>query len=68
MAQLVKNKPALWETWCGSLAWEDLQEKGKATHCSILARRISWNVWGPKELDMTEGLSLLTIGTDLPRK
>ena len=36
-AQLVKNLPAMWETWDPSLGWEDLLEKGKATHSSILA-------------------------------
>ena len=30
MAQLVKNLPAMWETWVRSLGWEDLLEKGKA--------------------------------------
>ena len=42
MAQLVKNPPATWETWVLSLGWEDPLEKGKATHSSILAQRISW--------------------------
>ena len=37
MAQLVKNPPAMRETWVGSLGWEDPPEKGKATHSSILA-------------------------------
>ena len=36
-AQLVKNLPAMRETWVRSLGWEDLLEKGKATHSSILA-------------------------------
>ena len=40
VAQLVKNPPAVWETWVRSLAWEDPLEKGKATHSSILAWRI----------------------------
>ena len=38
--QLVKNPPAVRETWVRSLAWEDPLEKGKATHSSILAWRI----------------------------
>ena len=42
VAQLVKNLPAMWETWIRSLGWEDLLEKGKATHSSILAWRIPW--------------------------
>ena len=44
MAQLVKNPPAVWETWVQSLGWEDPQEKGMATHSSILAWRIPWTV------------------------
>ena len=36
VAQLVKNPPAMQETWVQSLGWEDLLEKGKATHSSIL--------------------------------
>ena len=43
-AQLVKNPPAMWETWVWSLGWEDPLEKGKATHSSILAWRIPWTV------------------------
>ena len=42
MAQKVKNLPAMWETWFGSLGGEDPLEKGKVTHSSILAWRISW--------------------------
>ena len=37
VAQLVKNPPAMWETWVRSLGWEDSLEKGKATYSSILA-------------------------------
>ena len=37
LAQLVKNPPAMQETWVQSLGWEDLLKKGKATHSSILA-------------------------------
>ena len=40
VAQLVKNLPAVWETWVQSLGWEDALEKGKATHSSILAWRM----------------------------
>ena len=42
MAQLVKNPPAIQETWIRSLGWEDSLEKGKVTHSSILAWRIPW--------------------------
>ena len=44
VAQLVKNLPAMWETWVRFLGWEDPVEKGKATHSSILAWRIPWTV------------------------
>ena len=44
VAQLVKNLPAMRETWARSLGWEDLLEKEKATHSSILAWRIPWTV------------------------
>ena len=44
MAQLVKNLPAIQETWVQSLGWEDPLEKGMATHSSILALRIPWTV------------------------
>ena len=37
MAQLVKNLPAMRETWVASLGQEDPLEKGMATHSSILA-------------------------------
>ena len=40
MAQLVKNLPAMQETWVPSLGWEDRLEEGMATHSSILAWRI----------------------------
>ena len=37
VAQMVKNPPAMWETLVLPLGWEDLLEKGMATHSSILA-------------------------------
>ena len=40
MAQMVRNLPAVWETWVQSLGWEDPLEEGMATHSSILAWRI----------------------------
>ena len=46
VVQLVKNLLAVQETWVRSLGWEDPLEKGKATHSSILAWRISWTVHG----------------------
>ena len=40
MTQMVKNPPAMWETWVQSLGWEDPLEEGMGTHSSILAWRI----------------------------
>ena len=40
VTQLLKNPPAMWETWVQPPGWEDPLEKGKATHSSILAWRI----------------------------
>ena len=44
LAQLVKNPPAMQETWVRSLGWEDPLKKGMATHSSILAWRIPWTL------------------------
>ena len=61
---MVKNLPAMQETWVLSLGQEDPPEKGMATHSSILAWRIPWTEesgrlrsMGPKKLDTTERLS-----------
>ena len=47
VAQMVKNLPAMWETWVRSLGWEDPLEEGMVTHSSILAWRIPMDrgVW-----------------------
>ena len=42
VAQAVNNLPAMQEPQVQPLSWEDPQEKGMATHTSILAWRISW--------------------------
>ena len=47
VAQLVKNLPAMWETWIWPLGWEDPLEKGMATHSSILACRSPWTIYSP---------------------
>ena len=61
VAQLVKNLPAMWETWVQSLGWEDPLEEGMTTHSSILPGESPWTEepgglqsMGHKELDMTE--------------
>ena len=65
VSQLVKNPSAMWKTGVQSLGWEDVLEKGMATHSSILAWRIPWTEepgrlqsWSHKEWDMTEQLLL----------
>ena len=58
VALLVKNLPAMREALVQSLGWEDPLEKQKAIHSSILAWRIPWTIWGCKESDGTERLSL----------
>ena len=55
VAYLLKNPPAMRETWVQSLGWKEPLEKGVATHSRILAWRIPWC---RKESDMTERLSL----------
>ena len=42
MAPMVKNLPAIQETWVQSLGWEDPLEEEMATHSSILAWKIPW--------------------------
>ena len=60
VAQLVKNLPAIWETWVQSLGWEDSLEKGRATHPVFWPGESHglYNSWGCKESDMTEQPSL----------
>ena len=64
VAHIVKNPPAVLETWVRSLSWEDPVKEGMATHSSTFAWRIPVNrgpwqaaVYGVAELDMTEWLS-----------
>ena len=45
VAQLVKNAPAMRDSWVRSLCWEDPLEEGKVTHSSILAWRIPWTTY-----------------------
>ena len=48
LAQMVKDLPAMQETWVRSLGQEDLLEEGMATHSSVLAWRIPMDrgAWG----------------------
>ena len=66
VVQLVKNSPAMWETWVQSQGWENPLKKGKATHSSILAWRIYG--WDYKELDMTTECSFVMDLIQFSRK
>ena len=57
MAQMANNLPVLRETWVRSLGQENPLEKGKATHCNILAWRIPWTE-NPGGLQPVESQSL----------
>ena len=46
VAQLVKNLPAMWETWVRALGWEEPLEKGMATQSSILENSMDYAVHG----------------------
>ena len=62
VAQIVKNLPAMRETWVQSLGWEDPLEEGMAIPSDILAWRIpmdrgvwrGYSPWGQVESDKTE--------------
>ena len=61
IAQMVKNLPAMQETWLRSLGRKDPLEKGMAAHSSLIAWRIPWteepggySPCGHKESDTTE--------------
>ena len=74
MAQLVKNLPAMWETWVPSLGWEDSLEKGifpVAFPSTILAWRIPWTVQSMgsqsrtrlRDLHLTSYFNYLTVSS-----
>ena len=55
---MVKNVPAMQETWVQFLSRQDPLEEGMATHSSIIAWRIPWTEeLGVVELEMTEQLT-----------
>ena len=57
---MVKNPPAMRETWVGSLDWEDALEKGMATHSSTLAWRTPWT----EEHGVLQSTGLQRVGLD----
>ena len=60
MARLVKNMPAMQETWVRSLGQEDPLEEGMATHTSILAWKIPWT----EEPGGLQSIGLHRVGHD----
>ena len=59
VTQLVKNLPAMQETWVRFLGWEDsLKNGGCPLQYSVLEKSMDYSPWGHKESDMTEQLSL----------
>ena len=67
MAQLVKNPPAMQETWVCSLGWEDPLEKGKATDSIFWPREFHglYRPWGHKESETTDQLSLSLVAQNI---
>ena len=60
MAQLVKNLPAMWETWVQPLGWEDPLEEGMVAHSSILA----WRIPTEKEPGWLQSMGSQRVGHD----
>ena len=60
VAQMVKNPPAMQETWIQSLGPEDPLEKGMATHSSILA----WRIPQTEEPRQLQSMDLQRVGHD----
>ena len=60
VAQMVKNLPAMQESWIPSLGQEDPLEKGMATHSSFLAWRIPWT----EEPGRLQSMGLQRVGHD----
>ena len=63
-AQLIKNPPAVPETWVRSLGWEDPLEKEMATYSSILAWKISWTE-EPGGLYIVHGVTRVGVDGDI---
>ena len=64
---MVKNLPAMQETWVRSLGWEDPLEESMATHCSIPAWRIHMDrgAWWATVHEIAESQTRLRDGTEL---
>ena len=65
VAQMVKNPPAMQETWVQSLDWEDPFEKEMATHSSILAWEIPWSEEPGRLQSMGSQKSQIQLATNI---
>ena len=57
---MVRDLPAMWETWVQSLSWEGPLKKGMATHSSILVWEIPWT----EEPSRLQSMGLQRVGHD----
>ena len=55
---MIKNSPAMQETWVQALGWESPLEEGMATHSSILA----WRIPGTEESGRLQSMGLHRVG------
>ena len=62
VAQMVKNQPAMQETWIQSMGWEDPLEESMANHSTVLAWRISMDreAWQAPVCGVTKSGTLLS--------
>ena len=60
---MVRDLPAMWETWVQSPSWEGPLEKGMATHSSILIWEIPWT----EEPGRLQSMGLQRVGHDWAR-
>ena len=58
VAQMLKNLPAMWDTWVRSLVWEDALEEGMAIHSNILPWRNPWT----EKPDGLQSMGLQRVG------
>ena len=59
-AEMVKNAPAMWETWVLSLGWENPLEEVMASYSNILA----WRIPMDRGVQQLQSLELQTVGHD----
>ena len=68
VAQMVKNLPAMWETWVQSLGWQDPLEKGKSTPLQYSGLENSVHGVSKSQTQLSDFLFITVHGTALPRQ